>query len=191
MPLIIVIIVVALVIASIVTIGRMIFGGNASKDTQKTPETTVVDSVLNQDGARSVRWTVRGPIVADEKYRSYQITVSPTKRSFVSYSGYLEQVLDSKTYENNAKAYEEFTYALRNAEVGKANKADDEDFRGVCATNGIAYKFETLNGGSADHTLWSSTCEGSKGTLAADPLKIHALFVNQIPDFEPMFNKVF
>ena len=105
LPLIIVIIVVALVIASIVTIGRMIFGGNASKDTQKTPETTVVDSVLNQDGARSVRWTVRGPIVADEKYRSYQITVSPTKRSFVSYSGYLEQVLDSKTYENNAKAY--------------------------------------------------------------------------------------
>lgn len=194
-PVIAVIIVVALVIAALVTAGKMLFTNKPSSTTtaNNTGSSAITDAVLDKSDARSVRWTVRGPIIADEKFRSYQITISPSKRIYTTYTGYLDQVIDSKTYDNNARAYEEFIYALDNANVSTTRNAKSTDFRGVCATQGVAYMFETLNGDAADHSLWSTTCKDSKGNLAADPLKIQALFVNQIPgsDFKPFFNSIY
>jgi hypothetical protein len=186
LPLIIVILVVALVIAALVSIGRVIF---TSGNTSSAPESTdaVLSAVRNTGVDRSVRWTVRGPIVADEDFRSYQITVSPTERTYVTYSGYLDHVNDTKTYPNNERAYEEFVYALDKAGIGQTKNAKDTDFRGVCATDGFAYVFDTLSGNTADHTLWTTSCKGSKGSMAANVAQVHALFVNQIPDFNPLF----
>lgn len=192
LPIIVVIIVVIAVIAALVTAGKMLFGAN--KSTTKTTDTSasaIADAVLDRADGRSVRWTVRGPIVANENFRSYQITVTPSTRTYTTYSGYLDQPVDSKSYDNNAKAYEEFVYALNNANVSATRNAASTDFRGVCATQGIAYMFETLSRDTADHTLWSSTCKDSRGTLGADPLKLQALFTNQIPDFKPLFNSVY
>ena len=191
-PPIAVIVIVALIIAALVTAGKMLFSSSKPTTNNTSASTSAIaDAVLDRADSRSVRWTVRGPIVADEKFRSYQMTVSPSKRVYTTYSGYLDQVIDTKTYDNNAKAYEEFVYALANANISTTRNAKDADFRGVCATQGVAYMFESVNGSTADHTLWSSTCKDSKGTLAADPLKVQALFVNQIPDFKPMFNSVY
>ncbi len=190
LPIIIIIVVVALVIAALITVGRLIFSGGSNDSTQ-TNTASLQDAVQNRSTDRAVRWTVRGPIVADEKFRSYQITVSPSSRTFVTYSGYLEQVLETKTYDNNARAYEEFVFALTKAGITNTRKNADADLRGVCATNGLAYSFETLSNGTADNTIWSSSCRDSAGTMAADPLKIQALFINQIPDFKPIFNKVY
>lgn len=190
MPIIIVIIVIALVVAAIVTVVRMAMSGSGSGQ-QDTKAATLQESVLDRGASRSVRWTVRGPIVADENFRSYQLTVAPDSRTFVTYSGYLDQVVDTKKYDNNAKAYEEFVYALDKANIGATRSAKDEEFRGVCATKGVAYMFETLNGTDVDNSVWSSSCKDSAGTMGADPLKIQALFVNQIPDFNPLFNKIF
>lgn len=191
LPIIIVIIVVALVVAALVTVGRMLFSGGSSSGSTDTGTVTLQDAVLDRTADRSVRWTVRGPIVADEKFRSYQITVSPTSRTFITYSGYLDQVMDTKTYSNNTRAYEEFVFALDKASISKTRKSSDEEFRGVCATNGIAYMFETLNDTDVDNSIWSSSCKDSAGTMTADPLKVQALFVNQIPDFSPLFNDKF
>ena len=189
LPIIIVIIVVALVVAALVTVGHMIFSGSSSDSSDKG--TSLQDAVLDTTAERSVRWTVRGPIVADENFRSYQITISPTSRTFVTYSGYLDQVTDTKTYDNNTKAYEEFVFALDKASVSKTRSSSDTEFRGVCATNGIAFMFETINDGDVDNSIWSSTCKNSAGTMAADALQIHALFINQIPDFNPLFNSIY
>ncbi len=190
LPIIIVIIVIALIVAAIVTVVRMASSGSSDSQSD-TKAATLQETVLNTESDRSVRWTVRGPIVADENFRSYQITVTPNSRTFITYSGYLEQVMDTKTYDNNTKAYEEFVYALDKANIGTTRKAKDEDFRGVCATKGVAYMFETLASSEADNAIWSSSCKDSAGTMAADPLKIQALFVNQIPDFNPLFNDIF
>ena len=192
LPLIIAIIVIALVIAALVTVGRMLFSGGGDTDPKKdAPGTSLQDTTLERTADRSVRWTVRGPIVADEKYRSYQITVSPNSRMYVTYSGYLEQVISTKSYDNNAKAYEEFVYALDKAAIGKTRNDPTAEFRGVCATQGVAYMYETLKNNDADNSVWSSTCKDSPGTMGADPLKIQALFVNQIPDFNPLFNQIY
>ena len=134
LPIIIVIIVVALVVAALVTVGRMLFSGGGSSDNTDNTTVSLQDAVLDKSSDRAVRWTVRGPIVADEKFRSYQITVTPTSRTFVTYSGYLDQVNDTKKYDNNARAYEEFVFALDKASIGKTRKSSDEEFRGVCAT---------------------------------------------------------
>lgn len=191
LPIIIVIIVVALVIAALVTVGRMLFSGDNSSNSSDTPTVSLQDSVLDKSSDRSTRWTVRGPIVADEKFRSYQITVTPTSRTFVTYSGYLDQVNETKKYDNNARAYEEFVFALDKANIGSIRKSSDEEFRGVCATNGIAYMFETLKNNNVDNSVWSSSCKDSAGTMGATPANIQALFVNQIPDFAPLFNEVY
>jgi len=192
LPIIIVIVIVALVVATLVTVGRMLFSGNG--DTQEKKQTTssvIEQAVLSQDGERGVRWTVRGPIVADEKFRSYQITITPSTRTYVTYSGYLDQVIDTKTYSNNVKAYEQFVYALNKTNIAKARDTKDADLRGVCATNGLAYEFETLVNDDPDHSMWSSTCKDSQGTMTADPLQVQALFTNQIPDFRPLFTKIY
>lgn len=193
LPIIVVIVIVALVVAAIVTAGRMLFSGsgNTSQEDKKTTSSVIEQAVLAQDSNRAVRWTVRGPIVGDEKFRSYQIIISPSTRTYVTYSGYLDQVIDTKTYSNNVKAYEQFVYALNKTDIAKARDTKDADLRGVCATNGLAYEFETLVNDDPDHTMWSSTCKDSKGTMTADPLQVQALFVNQIPDFRPLFTKIY
>jgi hypothetical protein len=190
-PIIIIILVVAFVIAGLVSLGRVFLTGNSS--TTKTTDSTesVLTSVKNTENGRSVSWTVRGPIVADEQFRSYQITISPSERKFVTYSGYLDQVIDSKSFTNNQKAYEQFVYALDKAGIGETHNVDDTDFRGVCATDGFAYIFNTYIGDSADHTLWTSSCKGSKGTMGANVTQVHALFVNQIPGFKPLFTQIY
>ena len=190
-PIIVVILVIALVIAALVSVGRMIFSGGSSSESSNSESTaSVVSALQNINDSRGVRWTVRGPIVADEDFRSYQITVTPTERKFVTYAGYLDQIVDVKSYSNNTEAYEQFVYALDKANAGTAREASDEDFRGVCATQGFAYKFETLSDELPDHMLWTTTCKGSKGTLAANTTQVHALFVNQIPDFKPVFTQI-
>lgn len=192
LPIIIVILVVALVIAALVSVGRMVFTSNTTQSPAGVETTDAVLAALHDTGdARSVRWTVRGPIVADEKYTSYAITVGPTERSFVLYAGYQDQVLDTKKYPNNTRAYEQFIYALEKASIAKTRNANDTDFRGVCATRGLAFKYQSLNDGNADHTLWTTTCSGSKGTMTASIAQVQALFVNQIPDFKPQFDEIY
>lgn len=190
LPLIIIILVVALVIAALVSIGRIFF---TNSNTTNTPQSTesVLASVHDTSGGRGVRWTVRGPIVADEKFRSYRIEISATDRTYTTYSGYLDQVIDTKTYPNNQRAYEQFIYALDKANIGQTRNAKDTDFRGVCATDGFAFIFDTLQGESSDHTLWTTSCKGSKGSMSASVPQVHALFVNQIPDFKPLFTRTY
>jgi len=189
-PIIVTIVIIAVIIAAIVALGRALFSGNSSS-TSTTTTTSMSSSVLDTTANRSVKWTVRGPIVAEENFRSYQITVAPDSREYTVYSGYLGSVISTQDYPNNTRAYEEFVHALVNADITNTRSSSDDDLRGVCATGGIAYKFETLSGENTDQSIWSSSCSQSKGTMAADALRIQALFANQIPDFKPLFTSVY
>lgn len=193
LPVFVTIVVVVIVIAILVTLVRSLLQRSPSTDSPEQTQTQSLQAaVINQEPTRSVRWTIRGPIVADENFKSYQIVITPSTRTYTIYSGYLDKVESQKTYGNNASAYEQFTYALDNASIGTIRgKEDGSDMRGVCATNGITYRFETVADSAIDHSVWSSTCKDSPGTLGADPLKIQALFVNQIPEFQPIFNNIY
>lgn len=188
-PLIIIVLVIALVVAAIVSVGRMIFFSGSGSQDKATGD--ISSSLTDISDSRAVRWSVRGPIVANEKFQSYQISVSPTNRTYTVYNGYLDQVVSTKSYDNNRQAYEQFVYALAKADITKSRASSNEDIRGVCATHGLAFVFETAKEGTVDTSEWTSTCGGSKGTMIAKPVQVQALFVNQIPDFTPLFDKIY
>jgi hypothetical protein len=180
-PIVLILIVVAIAIAVLVSVGRAIFGGNSAQDMAKVD--LGVESLLNTSVDRSVRMIVRGPLVADENFRSYQIAVDSSSRRLTTYSGYLDQTLNSIQLGNNTKAYEEFVYALARANLMKGTELEGEknDTRGICAT-GRVYEFEVLQGNSVVKRLWTSTCKGSQGSLKASLKQVETLFNQQIPD---------
>jgi len=192
-PFLIAIVVIGLLVAGLVSLGRIIFFPNSSNNqqTKTAGQPVLADEVLKTTADRSVRYTVRGSLVADENFRSYQLTISPTSRTIVEYKGYLSEVTSSRTFANNFTAYDEFVHALDKAEISKTRDISNDDMRGVCATNGRLYQFETLADGNPTRSIWTSTCSGSPGTMSAKINQIHMLFVNQIPDFKPMFDKVY
>lgn len=188
-PIIIVIIVVAVAIAALVSLGRAVFNGGGS-DTPEVVDTSR-ENLLNTTLGQSVRMTVRGPIVADENFRSYQVTITPGTRTLETFSGYLDKTIDAKSLSNNEKAYEQFVYALDKANMTKGEQlaGDDNDTRGICAT-GMVYEFEVLSDNNVVKHLWTSTCKGSKGSFDASVEQVQSLFLRQVPDASSMTRSI-
>lgn len=183
-PLIIIIVIIALVIAAVISIGRAVFNNDDGNDTEQTAQVDQNrEALLNTSVGRSVNMTVRGPIVAQENFTSYRVAVSNSERSMNVYKGYLEEQTNGKTLSNNTQAYEQFVYALDKANMaqGKDQANDDtNDLRGICA-GGYVYEFTVLSGGNETRKLWTSTCDGSKGTLGASKDQLSRLFLAQVP----------
>lgn len=189
-PILLVIIITIVALAAVIAIGRsLIGGGGASEVVNEMDEGRA--ALLSTDITRSVRVTVRGPIVADEKFRSYRITISPESRVMTTYEGYLERPLDTKTLDNNQRAYEELVHALDKRRMMDGRPLPDEqnDLRGICAT-GHLYEMETLVNGETVRHLWTSSCDGSRGSALANVGEILDMFLNQIPDGRKMAREV-
>jgi hypothetical protein len=188
-PIILVLIVIAIAVAALVSIGRVIFGGGSQPD--KAQVDTSQQALLDTSATHSVRMTVRGPIVAEENFRSYRITVDASSRNLTTYSGYIEQPIDSKDLSNNTQAYEQFVFALNRANLvkGVAFNDDKDDTRGICAT-GKVYEFEVIDSGSIIKRLWTSTCKGSPGSFKGSVTQVQNLFLQQIPDNRTVLKKI-
>lgn len=186
-PMFISLIVIIIAVVAVVSIGRALFfgGGDSASELQNTAE---ADGLTNTDVGRSVRLTVRGPIVADENFKSYTIQASPSARTMNVYKGYLDATENSRSYDNSQPAYEEFVYALDKANMMKGTASTEgvsEDLRGICAT-GYLYEYATVNADRTIKRLWTSTCGGSKGTLDASVDQLNSLFQKQIPDYNDL-----
>lgn len=188
-PIILVLIVVAIAIAALVSVGKTIFGGDDQSSTAQTD--TSEQALLNTAIGNSVRMTVRGPIVADENFRSYRVAVDASGRNLTTYSGYLDQQLSNTQLSNNVKAYEEFVYALNRANLVKGTplEGDKDDIRGICAAGNV-YEFEVLQGGMVTKHLWTSTCKGSPGSFKGSVEQVRSLFLNQIPDSKQLLKPI-
>lgn len=140
---------------------------------------------------RSVRMTVRGPIVARENFHTYAITISPDARNMTTYKGYLGDEVDNDQLQNDTQAYTQFVYALARANLmeGASLKGDANDTRGICAT-GYLYEFEVRQGDNPVQKLWTTTCGGSPGSLEANLNQITSLFRLQIPDYSKLLSKI-
>lgn len=186
-PIILVLVVIAVVIAAVVSFTQNIFNGNKAENKIDQGQ----QSLLNTSSDRSVRMTVRGPIVADEEFNSYTITATPTTRTMTTYSGYLDRQVATKQYLNNIPAYEQFVYALDRAKMmtGQELEGEADDLRGVCAT-GRVYEFETRRGNTSIKTLWASTCSNAKGSLKTNYQQLLNLFQAQIPDYADLVGDI-
>jgi len=187
-PIILVLVIIAIVIVVLVSVGRAVFFGGGSAQIEPDPGR---EALLSTDAGSSVSMTVRGPIVANEEFNTYRITVSPNNRNMTVYAGYLERVTETKELGNNTRAYEEFVYALDKANYmrGEAATGEDDDTRGICAT-GRVYEFAVMDSESTVKRLWTSTCDGSPGSFRASVEQVGELFWNQIPDSDELLSRV-
>lgn len=190
-PILLVIVITIVAVAAVIAIGQALFGGGQKQETDTVQVDVGREALLSSDLSRSIRLTVRGPIVADESHRSYQITISPTNRVMRAYEGYLEKEIESKKYDNNTRAYEELIYALEKRKMmdGRELTSEQNDLRGICATGKI-YMFETLMNDQAVKTLWTSDCSGSKGSALANVDEIVSMFIDQIPEGSKLASSV-
>ena len=181
LPTILTIIVIIIAIAGLVALARLLFGGSGSSSAPVVD--TSEQNLLDTTADRAVSMTVRGPIVADEDFRSYQVVISPSSRDFKAYTGYLDTITSQQNLPNNTAAYDQFVHALDKANlvVGKPFEGDKNSVLGICAT-GKVYQFDLLNNGNSDEMLWTSTCGGSPGSLKASATQLSQLFLNQIPN---------
>lgn len=188
-PIALILIIVAIAIAALVSLSRAVF---FSRPTTTTTQSDASQSqLLNTAADRAVRMTVRGRIVADEDFRSYQITASSSSRIFVASTGYLNTQVSQVALSNNIPAYEELVYALNRANLDKGTElsGDQNDTRGVCAT-GRLYRFELLKADKTVKTLWTSTCKGSAGSLDGNVTQLASLFTAQIPNSQSLISKI-
>jgi len=187
-PVALVLIITAVAIAALVSLARAVFfPSNQTKQADISHETLVSLDVNN-----SVAVTVRGSIVADEKFHSYRIKITPTARTLTTYVGYLDKKVDEISLSNNTPSYEEFVYALDRAGFVKGSEltGDSNDLRGICAS-GRVYEFELLKADKSVKKLWTTTCNGKyKGSLVAESATLRTLFIKQIPGAASIINNI-
>ena len=185
-PILLVIVITIVAVAAVIAIGRALFGGNESDQKDKNINAGQI-ALLSTDEGRAVRLTVRGPIVANENFRSYSVIVSPSSRQITTYEGYLDKEISQKKLDNNVKAYTELVYALDKRKMMDGTQLTEQqnDLRGICAS-GKVYKFETLSNNSVVKSLWTSDCSGSKGSAQANVNEILDMFLKQIPEGKKM-----
>jgi hypothetical protein len=189
LPVIIIVVVVVVSVAAIVALARtLLFGGGDSGEQTEQPQQ---NALIQTSSDRSVRMTIRGPITADEKFRSYQITISPSSRVMTTYAGYLDQQIDTVQLENNSRAYEEFVFALDRAGMmeGTPLEGEQNDRRGLCPTGKIL-EFETLQNSNPTEALWTTTCGGVRGSFKGNSAQISDMFLGQIPQGPELLKKI-
>ena len=92
-PILLVIVITIVAVAAVIAIGRALFGKNDSGQTDQNVNTGQV-ALLSTEEGRAVRLIVRGPIVANENFRSYSVIVSPSSRNMTTYEGYLDKEIN-------------------------------------------------------------------------------------------------
>lgn len=180
LPIIIIGLITVFSIMVLMAFGKMVFKNFGSKQPQVN---TLQQALLNTDAQRAVQMTVRGPIVAQENFRSYQITISPNNRTIATFKGYLSEQTAKKDLGNNLPAYREFVNALDKANLAKGQPFNEDKLDGICAT-GTLTEFDFLENGNSIAKLWTSTCKGSVGSLVASVQQNKNLFLAQIPEYE-------
>lgn len=188
-PIVLTLIIVIVAIVALVSMTRSLFFSRQTAPISDSNASQV--ALLSTTVDRSVRMIVRGKIVGNEDFRSYEITVTPSTRTFTVFAGYTGQQTERLTFGNNIPAYEEFVYALNRADLAKGEELSDDrnDTRGVCAT-GRLYSFAILNAGQSVETLWTTSCRGSEGSLEANEEQLASLFAAQIPNSRSLISKI-
>lgn len=188
LPVILTIVIIIVAITALVAFARLLFFSGSSTDTAAQVDASQ-QQLLDTSSGNAVSMTVRGAIVAQENFRSYQITISPNQRTIQTFSGYLGTVIEQQTLTNNVAAYDQFVHALDKANMVKGTpfSGEQNDVLGICAT-GKLYEFSTVKNNEPVEMLWTSTCGGSPGSLQANTTQLSQLFLAQIPDGSRMIS---
>lgn len=163
------------------SIASNIFRGNDKNDSSQLEP--INDFLV--ESTELARFTVDGPVVANDKHRSYTIEVSKSVVTLKIYKSYGQVLLDEKSYTNTAPAYDVFLSALGNANVTalRKNSSTEVDFadQGVCARG--RKNIVELDGAVR---RWSTSCSKNEGNAGFPMAPVMELFRSQVPDIREL-----
>lgn len=179
----------SLILAFIVFLGLVSWGlfaiaknlfNSSGSSSIKTAKVQGVDFDIST--AQVAEFRVEGPIVANQKHRSYKITVSDSRVSIELYQSYGSKLLKSKTYPNTEAAFSNFMAALQQQNIqliraGSNQEMADRD-KGVCP-GGRRYILEI----DQDLSRWATSCSSKEGNAGFKMRTVRQLFQRQVPDF--------
>lgn len=163
---------IGIVVLIVVLLFKAIFGGGPTKPT--------IDVGKYADTAATATLLIDGPTDIDQDHRQVKITVSQTQNEIDIIQGYQGNVLQTRTYNNNAAAFGVFLQSLKLMNFSKGNSDPTQtDYRGYCP-GGDRYVY-TFNDGNKDlFTYWSTSC--GQGTFQGAKGSVITLFERQIPE---------
>lgn len=183
-PISLAIVLVIVIMAGLTSIVPDLFG-------RRVVDSSGSEALLGVSADSGVRMVVRGPIVADENFKTYQLDITPNQRSLSVINGYTGQPIKIEYIDNNLPAYEQLVYALDKANLARtpAFSGSANDLRGICAS-GRLYDFQILEADRVVKNYWTSTCSGSKGSLNANLEQVSSLFYSQIDKSESIVGEL-
>jgi hypothetical protein len=180
LPIILMVLVAVVAIIAMVSLGRALLGRG---DRAQVADDSVSRALLTAEIDRAVRMNVRGPIVADEDFRSYEIEITPSSRRMTTYRGYQNEVIDNTQLGNSTVAYIEFVNALSRANFAERAPAalEPETVEGLCA-GGRLFTFDVMQAQSVVDESWIASCRNAPSTFRGDAVTARDLFLAQIPN---------
>jgi hypothetical protein len=103
-------------IGAVVIAGYLLLRGSLSPKPQPSP--------TPQPSITQLSYSVEGPVVANELYRSSTITITPQTRTLVIYQTYQNTPIVSETFPNNQTAFNQFLAAAATAGVVRKASGD-------------------------------------------------------------------
>lgn len=165
---------VGLIIAVFILIVHGFSGG------PKTPTTAPLTDYTNTNV--QMRFTIDGPINADQSHRAVRITIDQNQAMIQLLNGYGQSVADQHTYSSNTTAYGNFLRALDLVGFTHGTTtATTQDERGYCPS-GSRYNFDIVDGANVKQHFWNTSCGGA-GNFRGNTKAVTTLFEAQIPDF--------
>lgn len=188
LPVIVLVVIALVAIIALVSLGRLFIRGD---ENDQVVDDSARRALLNTEADRSVSMNVRGKIIADEDFRSYEIEISPIVRRMTLYKGYKNEIIDAVRLPNSTEAYVEFVNALNRANFSDEAELPDRlnETDGVCAT-GRLYTFSLLQAQSVTDQTWVTSCRGIAGSFGGDASLSRTLFEEQIPNSKDLLREI-
>ena len=136
-----------------------------------------------------VRYTVAGPVVANEDYRQIVATVSKNTRTVEVLKGYTKTVEKSSVLPNTPEAYKAFLGALEAAKFAAKRNNAAGDPRTICVS-GNKYYYELALNGEKKIDTWTTSCSFGLGSFAGNAEGTASLFRVQFPNYNDITNGV-
>ena len=133
-----------------------------------------------------VRYTIDGPVYADQNHSRVRVTVSKDQVLFEQIAGYEGKMIQTKTYPSNSEAYATFLHALNQQGFTRGNAEVTDDERGYCPT-GRRYVYEVIDGADQIQRLWSTSCSTKQGSYTGgNASTVRLLFERQVPEWSSL-----
>jgi hypothetical protein len=179
-------------LAAIVVVILLVIGliknitGSSKSSTSSSSYALSTDAALNG----VARYTVSGPVVADENYRQIVLTISKDARTVEVLKGYGKTVEKTATLPNNPTAYKAFLGALDAAQFSvKRDTAVIGEPRSLCVS-GNKYYYEFAVGAERKVDTWTTSCSFRNGSFAGNAEGVAQMFKAQLPNYNDVTNGV-